>query len=481
MMTLKNKLFIFFRGKMKGLICVIVLGSISISNAISQNAIPLSIDVFFDKIKAAHPLAQQASVQNDIADAELLKARGKFDPVLSGSLNQKNFADKEYFSLLNSEIKIPIWPGLDIKGGYEINRGAFLGPEDNTPAGGLAFGGISISLGQGLLIDERRAGIRTAEILQKSASARQSELMNDLLFEASIVYWEWYRAYRVNEIYKLSLKNAVERFEAIKFNAAIGERPEIDTVEAKIQIQNIRVGLNQAMMDYRNAGIILSGYIWENENKNSEPDSTYIPQDLNQPESDLDELMSEPNLIKLIGNHPYLEQIRQKINQLDIERKLKQDKLKPVINLQYNPIIEPIGNNFLTNFSFNNYKWGVEFKMPLFLRKERGDIKITELKIKENELILTGKFQALLNKLQVYINAWQATLEQIEIFEESVRLYEQMYISEKRLFDIGESSLFLVNSREQSYINARIKLAEMVAKNRISYYSIFYFAGKLGV
>jgi outer membrane protein TolC len=115
------------------------------------------------------------------------------------------------------------------------------------------------------------------------------------------------------------------------------------------------------------------------------------------------------------------------------------------------------------------------------LRKERGDIKITKLKIKENELILTGKFQALLNKLQVYINAWQATLEQIEIFEESVRLYEQMYISEKRLFDIGESSLFLVNSREQSYINARIKLAEMVAKNRISYYSIFYFAGKLGV
>ncbi|MBL0024856.1 MAG: TolC family protein [Saprospiraceae bacterium] len=166
---------------------------------------------------------------------------------------------------------------------------------------------------------------------------------------------------------------------------------------------------------------------------------------------------------------------------MDIERKLKQDKLKPVINLQYNPIIEPIGNNFLTNFSFNNYKWGVEFKMPLFLRKERGDIKITKLKIKENELILTGKFQALLNKLQVYINAWQATLEQIEIFEESVRLYEQMYISEKRLFDIGESSLFLVNSREQSYINARIKLAEMVAKNRISYYSIFYFAGKLGV
>ena len=91
-----------------------------------------------------------------------------------------------------------------------------------------------------------------------------------------------------------------------------------------------------------------------------------------------------------------------------------------------------------TNYNINNYKWGVEFKMPLLLRKERGDLKLAELKIQENELLLNNKSQELLNKYQAYVNEWQATNEQIGIFEETVRLYEQMFTAERRLFEIGE-------------------------------------------
>lgn len=171
--------------------------------------------------------------------------------------------------------------------------------------------------------------------------------------------------------------------------------------------------------------------------------------------------------------------MRQKLLQLDIEKRLKQDKLKPKLNVQYNPLSEAFGGNQTTHFSINNYKWGMEFKMPLFLRKERGDIKLADLKIQETDLMLRQKTNDIRIKFENYITEWRATLDQIEIFGKTVELYMQMLEAERRLFNIGESSLFVVNSREQAYINAQIKLTEIVAKNKVSYYAIWYFTGRL--
>ena len=459
---------------------LILLGVFFFINLQSQDTTLLTLDALYSKIKANHPLTFQAALQNTMADAELMKAKGRFDPTLGGSLNQKNFENKEYFSLLNTELKIPTWPGIDIKTGYELNRGVFLGPENSTPNNGLIFGGVSLNLGQGLFIDERRAGVTSAEIMQKFASARQRDLMNELLFNATLVYWDWFRAFNVLEVYKTSLRNAQERFNAVRFNVSSGDRPQIDTVEAKIQIQIIQIGLNQAQLDFTNTSTILSGYFWDADNKNIGLNILQKPA-LSENELRQNSInFNIPSLADFVNDHPYLEQVRQKSRQLNVDRNLKKDRLKPLLSLQYNPITEAIGSNFLTNYNINNYKWGVEFKMPLLLRKERGDLKLAELKIQENELLLNNKSQELLNKYQAYVNEWRATNEQISIFKETVNLYEQMFIAERRLFEIGESSLFLVNTREQAYINAKIKLTEFIAKNRISYYSIYYFAGKLG-
>ena len=65
------------------------------------------------------------------------------------------------------------------------------------------------------------------------------------------------------------------------------------------------------------------------------------------------------------------------------------------------------------------------------------------------------------------------------MFRQAVNQYRQMLEAERRLFDLGESSLFLINTREQAYILANVKLTELIAKNRMAYYSIWYFAGRM--
>ena len=65
----------------------------------------------------------------------------------------------------------------------------------------------------------------------------------------------------------------------------------------------------------------------------------------------------------------------------------------------------------------------MEFKMPLFLRKERGDIKLADLKIQETDLMLRQKTNDIRIKFENYITEWRATLDQIEIFGKTVELY----------------------------------------------------------
>jgi outer membrane protein TolC len=436
------------------------------------------IEDFVSTVKMYHPLAKQAQLQGLKADAQSLKARGGFDPKISTSLEQKYYDDKSYFSLFQGGLSVPTWIGADIKAGYQDNAGTFLNNENFLPSNGLFYAGISVPLGRGLLIDERRAEVLSADINQVLAGAQERNMLNDLLFVSISVYWDWFKSFHIKSVYQASMDAANQRYLAVVNNTASGDKPGIDTIEAKIQLQIITQGYIKSLNDFKNSSLFLSGLIWnnsENSGLNVGLRPSEISQEIEKTNTEIFNLTPDGNR----QNHPYIDQLSNKIRQLELEKRLKQDKLKPSINLQYNPLVEPIGADIISNFNINNYKWGVNFQMPLFLRKERGDIKLAQLKIEETNLELQNKTVELQNKAMSYVNEWQASNEQIQIFEETVELYDRMLAAERRLFDIGESSLFLVNSREQSLINAKIKLIELIAKNKISYYAIQYFAGRL--
>lgn len=456
---------------------LLVLNS-GINVAFSQSEI-IKPDSFLMRVLQYHPLANRASLRKDVAAAELLKSKGLLDPSLSSGGQQKYFGGKDYYSLINGEIKIPTYYGIDFKAGYDLNRGAFLSPENSTPDNGLLYGGISLPLGQGLLIDERRATIRNAKTGLEIGRLEDLDLKNELLYNAAYQYWNWFRAYNTLKILEDAGSVATQRLEAVKSFAVNGDRPAIDTIEAGIQVQNIQLSLVSSQLDFQQSQNVLYTFLWNEDNRPVSNNNLTMPVNtafaVDMIEKDLSTLIMALN----IEDHPYLGQLKNKLIQLDTDMKMKKDKLKPRLNIQYNPLSEAIGSRIITDYNINNYKWGLEFKMPLFLRKERGDIKLANLKIKDTELDLQQKTVELDAKLNNYINEWNNTRTQIEIFQKAVQQYRQMLEAERRLFDLGESSLFLINTREQAYIQANIKLTELIAKNRVAYYSIWYFAGKM--
>lgn len=440
----------------------------------------LSFLKFLEIVRSHHPAAMQAEIQIDKGDAEVLSARGNFDPQLYTDIAQKYFKGEQYYHLLNGGIKIPTWFGVELYAGYENNRGQNLNPQSYTPDAGLAYAGLSIPLGQDLILDKRRAQLRKAQLSQKMTIEERRLILNELIMEASEAYWNWYQSYHVFEVYTEGYNLAKERFTAIKRSAELGELASIDTVEAGIQLQSREISMHQARLDYMNAKAMLSIYLWQ---------EGVIPLELGDNVFPLRERSIAPtesmyqtpplDRSNSIENHPEVRFSQLKIEQLDIERRLAIEQLKPQINLKYNALNQPLGNNPIANYSMKNYTWGADFQMPILLRNGRGALKMTQLNIQDATLALESKQAIIQMKADQATNEWSVTSQQIEIFKRTVNDLEILFNAELVKFSIGESSLFLVNTRESNFISAQIKLIEMISKNQKSLLKTYYILGLL--
>ena len=112
-----------------------------------------SLDEYLQWVVGYHPVARQADILRDQAEAGLRIARGAFDPKWYADWQQKSFDGKNYYNLGESGIKLPTRIGWEIKGAYQIASGDFINPENNLPANGQAILGLRIPLLQGLFTD----------------------------------------------------------------------------------------------------------------------------------------------------------------------------------------------------------------------------------------------------------------------------------------------------------------------------------------
>lgn len=444
----------------------------------SQEETSMDYTTFMELVKANHPVAVQAELQLAKGDAYVLKARGAFDPKAFFDASQKQFNDQNYYRLLDGGLKVPTWFGVQLQGGYEQNQGVYLNPESNTANNGLWYAGIAVPVGQGLFIDQRRADLRQAQVYQDRTKADRQAILNQLLYEAGVIYWQWYQSYEVLRVYQDALDLARQRFNAVKQGASLGDRPDIDTLEAGIQVQNRQLALQQARLDFQNASAQLSVYLWAEGTVPLEvsPNTTPTPIERNALRVDNRFYVEMDSLIEI---HPELQQSRYKVTGMEVDQRWKREQLKPELNLKYNAITEPLNGDLLASYSPNNYTWGIEFNMPILLRKERADLRITNIQINEAELDIQNKRQAIRFKAQAALNEWEVTGQQIDLYRKTVADYNGLLQGERQLFGTGESSLFMVNRRELGYINAQLKLIELVAKNRKAELSTHYVFGQL--
>lgn len=447
--------------KVKLLVFLLLLTCATSVSAQQPKPEVLSFNEFLGYVKKYHPAVRQAELLLSKAETALMMARGGFDPKLEVDFNNKQFKGTEYYSLFNSSFKLPTWYGIEVKAGFDNNDGYYLNPQNKSPDQGLTALGITVPLAQGLLINQRMADLRIAKIqVQMSKSERQLQAVN-VLYDASVAYVNWKRAYDESTLYQEYLSFAEKRALAINQLIKAGDKAAVDSIEAKIVIKNRLLSLTEAQLKLTKSKLELSNYLWI-ENIPMELRESIIPE--NNLEGVIKVALNFENALQedvVLNQHPKLMAMQQKIEIMGIEQKLKRNMLLPKLDVGYHYLSEP---SYFNEFQLGNYKFELKFSIPLFLRKERGALKLAKLKITEGQLDLNLERLQLKNKITAQQTEIKSIQQQIAITTSLVGDYDKMLQSEERLFLMGESSVFLINSRENSLVST--KLSRISLENR---------------
>ncbi|WP_026704004.1 TolC family protein [Flavobacterium soli] len=449
----------------------ILLLFITFASFAQQNPNELTYNEFLGYVKKFHPAVKQSNLTLSEAQANLMMARGGFDPKIEVDFNEKQFKSTEYYSILNSSFKIPTWYGIEIKAGFDNSEGVYVNPQNTTPNNGLTSLGITVPVGQGLFINQRMADLRKAKIqVQLSQAERKLEAI-EVLYEASVAYFNWKRSYDERMLYETYYENAEVRYQGVVKLIEQGDQSAIDSIEAGITVKTRLLNLEDAKLKLVKSRLELSNFLWLDNN---------IPLELSEemiPEVNLDATVEATlrtnDLLQTespVANHPKLNALQSKIELLDVERRFKANFLLPKIDLGYHYLSKP---RYFDNYQFEDYKFGVNFSFPIFLRKERGSLQLTKLKLQDARLDLELEKLQLNNKIEAQKAEISNLAIQKNILDGLVQDYSTMLSAEERMFLLGESSLFLINSRENNLVTSQLSRINLENRYFLSNATLF--------
>lgn len=461
-----------------------------VQNASAQNGQASdSLKIFSIKDLQEHvllnnPVVKQAELLSEAARAKVTQALGSFDPNLKAGFDRKHFGGTDYYNRWASELKVPLWlAGADLKIGFDRNVGTYTNPETATPLSGMPGVGISVPIGQGLLIDARRNTLRQSRVMVNYAEAERVNEINKVWFQAVKDYWNWFYANQQYDLIRRGVELANTRYIATRNQTLFGDKPAIDSVEAFITVQERSIQLARIEIEVQNTRLLVSNHLWDAKGNPVELPQEAVPVNADSAIVEISARQLDTLLNSAEDNHPKLQMLRNKGLQLGIERNYLREMLKPKLNVSgsllttrrdftsYVPEYYDIG--------WSNYKVGFDFSFPLFLRSARG--KLNEVRVKQMDLNLNlqNETRIILTNIRSSFNELKAYQAQLAIQTQSITNQEILLRGELQKFELGESTLFLINSRETKLIDMMMKRAELVTKYQQSLADLYYKAGIL--
>jgi outer membrane protein TolC len=450
----------------------------------SDTARVFSLQDLAELVFANHPIVKQAALLSEEARSQVLQARGGFDPKLGSDFHRKQFGGTDYYNNWHNELKVPLWPGgIDLKASYDRYAGTYVNPENRTPLNGLAGVGLSIPIGQGLLIDARRSTLRQAKIMQTAAEADRVKQINEVWLQAAKDYWNWYYAYQQSQLIREGVALADRRFQATARRAQIGDQAPIDSVEAQITVQDRLVQATQQQVEVQNARLLLSNHLWSKDGQPVELPAYAAPQ---TPVRDTVSRQEYQRLADLAAsNHPTLRKLGAKISQLGVEESYRRELLKPKLNVSATLISQ--GDFYRPevpgyyDFGWSNHKVGVDFAFPLFLRAERGKLQYTRIQVQETLLERQQSQRTIATQVGNVYNTLRAYDQQLTLQAQTVDNQRKLLAAELQKFELGESTIFLINARESKLIELRIKQESLRSSYEKARAELYYYAGTRSV
>lgn len=422
----------------------------------------LTLNTVLEQVEANYPKLRGGRLMLDVASAKVLEKQGAFDPSVALSTGYQRYNSssdpgkaKEFFS--NSATVFRSDPsGIKWEAGWINNQGGVKSPNSSTGDFGELFVGAGIPLLRGLNINEKSVALEQAELMETQVQYGYQQLRLSVLLDAGSAYYNWVTAVMQREIVEENVRLAQERAAQVAVSIEAGDKPRIDQVEADREVEKRQEALLKAERLVQKAAIKLALYLWNSQGQAQEiPEPDQAPKAL--PETDeVDRERLAYLQVKALEMRPELRKLQLQKDVVELDRELAKNQRLPQLDLKLRPGVD-LGNQGV-GFTF---KAGLELVIPLATRTADGRERAASIKLEKLSLEQVESVRRILLQVRDAASELEAARLRLQRALEVYRLAKELEEGERIKFSLGDSSLFLVNSRERSTVAAALKVLEI--------------------
>ncbi|MCE2929807.1 MAG: TolC family protein [Vampirovibrionales bacterium] len=416
-------------------------------------------------VKQTHPDLRLARLKLQQSQAKFLATQGAFDPKLSGGFEFRQYNNssapgkqKDAF-LSDNAVSLLTRYGLVVEGGYRNNRGDLSSSVSPVGQGGEIYTNFILPL-------LRYRGTNPFSVAEKQAALELKRAALDLQFKELQVqqktgeaYWEWVASKRLLETSIKLLDLGKTRVSQVRKRVNAGDLPEIAFVEVQKEVQKRQGQVAKDTLNLQKATIKLSLLLWNQEPKDGRLDvlPQWLPKEVHLPKPDVLDLtsMKESGKVAMLKMHPRLLSfpISKEIAQLDIDlaKQAFLPKLDAIVSPSYQMGQDGIGAAI---------KAGIKYELPLRYRTATGKLRYAELDLQSIDVQYLFAYQELSAGLEQILAELEAQWGIYNAASGEWKTAQALEKGERTSFEMGDSTLFVVNIRERETADAYRKVIE---------------------
>lgn len=445
----------------------VIAGTFVLALVATATATPLELPEVAARL-GSHPLATAATATLERAEGERLAAEGAFD------LRTRARAERVlgYYDrmILDAELRQPTrLRGLGLYAGWRLGSGDFA--DYDLKAATLDRGelraGLDLPLLAGGAIDRARAEQRKATLGLTIGRAERTRRLLELERDAAVTYWDWVASGQRLALREQQLELARRRGRDLQTTIQQGSTAPIEGVDNARVIATRESSEVGAQRDFARMSLELSLYLRDGQGAPVLPDRARVPVVATLPAP----VVGESDLIDVIrdarARQPSFAMLDARIaaNQVDLD--LATNQLLPSLTASVY-VMRGIGaaDSRIPDRDRMAGGGALTFELPLERSQARGAVAIARADRKR----LLAEQQLLNERLLVDarfgVTELTTARQRVGLATEQVRIADQLADAERLRFERGDSTILIVNLREEAAADAAIARIDAVADYR---------------
>jgi outer membrane protein TolC len=427
----------------------------------SALARPLMLDDVLRSADRAHPLIVAAAQERPLAEADVQSAEGAFDVAWrtrAVMVPLGGYPSGRVDSMF--EKPTTLW-GSTLFAGYRWGSDTFA-PYDGklvTNEFGEVRAGLLVPVWRNGPVDRRRATIERSELGLAIADATVSQQKLEIARLAAFRYWDWVAAGKRLRAAKEVLELAQLRDAQLGARVERGDLPMFEQIDNRRAIVHREQQVVLAQRQLEQASIELALFFRDDDGSSIRPSPERLPPDFPEPGALPGSFAGD--LQGALERRPELDRLRAQREQTQVEERWADNQRMPAIDFAV------MGSQDLGQGSEKRDPFELELGLVIDIPIERnvadGRVRAAQAqraRVDAQERFAIDRVEADVRDASV---ALVAAHERVRIARQEVTLAHQLETGERERFELGDSSLLIVNLREQAALEAEVRVIDALA------------------